>query len=46
MNEPRTDVPARTDAPAPAESARDAFVRPAVEDLGRLRELTLLGGSL
>lgn len=47
MNEPRLNAQAH---PAPSAEApargRMPFVAPTVEDLGRLKDLTLVGGSL
>lgn len=48
MIETRSDAPALPAVPENAEEPagpRGPFVQPAVEELGRLTELTLLGGS-
>jgi hypothetical protein len=49
MIETRFDAqafPAASARPEEPVRGRLPFVRPAVEDLGRLKELTLIGGSL
>jgi len=49
MIEPRFDAqasPAASARPDEPVRGRLPFVRPAVEDLGRLKELTLVGGSI
>jgi hypothetical protein len=49
MSEPLVDAQALSAASAyPEEPARKRlpFVRPSVEELGRLKDLTLVGGSL
>lgn len=46
MSEQRSDFPSsRGTAPAAAQD-RKPFVKPAVQDLGSLKQLTLLGGSI
>jgi hypothetical protein len=49
MTEPGSDFQVLSAASAHAEDparGRQPFIRPTVEDLGRLKELTLVGGSL
>lgn len=45
-NSPAADVQPAADAAPPTASARLPFTAPAVEDVGRLVDLTLLAGSL
>lgn len=46
MNHTQDVQPPRKVVPVVSASQRRPFVRPTVEELGALRELTLLGGSL
>ena len=46
MSEQRSEFPTSRGTANPAAEDRKPFVKPAVQDLGSLKQLTLLGGSL